>query len=85
MPGDDRLAAIRRGADGLADTAVAADDDMVILASESGTLPIPEENIVQKWRLQPGKMLLIDTEQGRIISDDEIPISWTLALLLSSL
>ncbi|MDG1857734.1 MAG: hypothetical protein P8I94_01440, partial [Emcibacteraceae bacterium] len=51
---------------------IVTDDDMVILASEAGTLPIKEENIVQKWRLQPGKMLLIDTEQGRIISDDEI-------------
>ena len=51
---------------------IVTDDDMVILASESGVLPIKEENIVQKWRLQPGKMLLIDTEQGRIISDDEI-------------
>jgi len=48
------------------------DDDMVILASEMGVLPIPEDKIVTKWRLQPGKMLLIDTKQGRIISDDEI-------------
>ncbi len=48
------------------------DDDMVILASESGVLDIPEDRIVKKWRLQPGKMLLIDTEQGRIIDDAEI-------------
>jgi len=48
------------------------DDDMVILASESGTLPIPENRIVKKWRLQPGKMFLIDLEQGRIIDDAEI-------------
>jgi len=48
------------------------DDDMVVLASEMGVLPIPENKIVQKWRLQPGKMLLIDTEQGRIVSDEEI-------------
>ncbi len=48
------------------------DDDRVILASEAGTLPVPEESIVQKWRLQPGKMLLIDMEQGRIISDEEV-------------
>ncbi len=48
------------------------DDGMVVLASEMGVLPIPENKIVQKWRLQPGKMLLIDTEQGRIISDEEI-------------
>ncbi len=47
-------------------------DDLVIMASESGVLPVAEERIVKKWRLQPGKMLLIDLEQGRIISDDEI-------------
>ncbi|MCK7575514.1 MAG: glutamate synthase large subunit [Chromatiales bacterium] len=47
-------------------------DDMVVLASEMGVLDIPEERIVKKWRLQPGKMLLIDLEQGRIIDDDEI-------------
>ena len=35
-------------------------------------LPVPEEKIVRKWRLQPGKMLLIDLEEGRIIGDDEI-------------
>ena len=51
---------------------IVTDDDMVILASEAGVLPIKEERIVQKWRLQPGKMLLIDTKKGRIISDDEI-------------
>jgi len=48
------------------------DDKMVILASEAGTLPIPEHRIVKKWRLQPGKMLLIDLQQGRIIEDEEI-------------
>ena len=48
------------------------DDDLVIMASESGVLPIKEDNIVRKWRLQPGKMLLIDFEQGRIIEDEEI-------------
>ena len=47
-------------------------DDQVIMASESGVLPIPEEKIARKWRLQPGKMLLIDLEQGKIIEDDEI-------------
>ena len=51
---------------------VVTDDDHVIMASEAGVLPVPEENIVRKWRLQPGKMLLIDLEQGRIIDDDEI-------------
>ena len=48
------------------------DDDRVIMASEAGVLPIPEEKIVRKWRLQPGKLLLVDLEQGRIVSDDEI-------------
>ncbi len=48
------------------------DDNMVILASEAGTLPIPEHRIVKKWRLQPGRMLLIDLQQGRIIEDEEI-------------
>ncbi|MDO9258681.1 MAG: glutamate synthase-related protein, partial [Polaromonas sp.] len=48
------------------------DDDLVIMASESGVLPIPENKIVRKWRLQPGKMFLIDLEQGRMIDDEEI-------------
>src|SRR5207248_2111538 len=48
------------------------DDGRVIMASESGVLPIPEERIVRKWRLQPGRMLLIDFEEGRIVEDDEI-------------
>src|SRR4029078_11540177 len=48
------------------------DDGLVVLASESGVLPIPEGRIVETSRLQPGKMLLIDLEQGRIVSDDEI-------------
>jgi glutamate synthase (NADPH/NADH) large chain len=47
-------------------------DDLVVMASEMGVLDIPEEHIVKKWRLQPGKMFLIDTEQGRIIDDAEI-------------
>ena len=47
-------------------------DDLVIMASEMGVLDIPEERIVKKWRLQPGKMFLIDLEQGRIIDDAEI-------------
>ncbi|MGQ0455991.1 MAG: glutamate synthase large subunit [Hyphomicrobium sp.] len=47
-------------------------DDVVIMSSESGVLPVPEENIVKKWRLQPGKMLLIDLEKGRIVSDEEL-------------
>ncbi len=48
------------------------DDDFVVMASESGVLPIPEKKIVKKWRLQPGKMFLIDMEQGRIIDDKEL-------------
>ncbi|WP_406858658.1 glutamate synthase large subunit [Alsobacter sp. KACC 23698] len=55
------------------------DDGLVVLASEFGVLPIPEEKIVTKWRLQPGKMLLIDLEQGRIVSDDEIKTSLSTA------
>ncbi len=51
---------------------VVTDDDHVILASEVGVLPVPEERIVRKWRLQPGKMLMIDLEEGRIIEDEEI-------------
>ncbi|GGC29591.1 glutamate synthase [Novosphingobium marinum] len=48
------------------------DDDLCVMASESGVLPIKEDNIVRKWRLQPGKMLLIDFEEGRIIEDEEL-------------
>jgi glutamate synthase (NADPH/NADH) large chain len=48
------------------------DDDLVVMGSEMGVLQIPEEKIVKKWRLQPGKMFLIDMEQGRIIDDEEI-------------
>ncbi|MEX0680974.1 MAG: glutamate synthase large subunit [Balneolales bacterium] len=47
-------------------------DDMVVLASEVGVLDIDPEDVIYKERLQPGRMLLIDTEQGRIISDEEI-------------
>src|SRR5229473_2405104 len=47
-------------------------DDLVVMASEAGVLPVPEETIVRKWRLQPGKMLLVDLVEGRIISDDEL-------------
>jgi glutamate synthase (NADPH/NADH) large chain len=48
------------------------DDDLVVMASEMGVLQIPESKIVRKWRLQPGKMFLIDMEQGRIIDDSEL-------------
>ncbi len=52
-------------------------DDVVCLASESGVLPFAEEDITRKWRLQPGKMLLIDLEQGRIIEDAELKADLT--------
>ncbi|PQM55113.1 MAG: glutamate synthase large subunit [Rhodobacteraceae bacterium] len=48
------------------------DDDTVVLASEAGTLPVDESRILTKWRLQPGKMLLIDLVEGKIIADKEI-------------
>ncbi len=48
------------------------DDDIVMMASEMGVITFPQEKIVKKWRLQPGKMLLIDMEQGRIIDDEEV-------------
>ena len=48
------------------------DDDLVVMASEMGVLDIPQHKIVKKWRLQPGKMFLIDMEQGRIIDDAEL-------------
>ena len=51
---------------------IVTEDGLVIMASEVGVLPIPEESIIKKWRLQPGKMLLVDLEQHRIISDDEM-------------
>ncbi len=51
---------------------IVTDDDRVIMASEAGVLPVDEKSIVRKWRLQPGKMLLIDMEEGAIISDAQI-------------
>ncbi len=47
-------------------------DDMVIMASEAGVLPIAPERVAIKGRLQPGRMFLVDTEQGRIIADEEL-------------
>ena len=47
-------------------------DDQVIMASEVGVLDIPPERVLQKGRLQPGRMFLVDTELGRIVADDEI-------------
>ena len=48
------------------------DDDLIVMSSEMGVLDIPQKKIVRKWRLQPGKMLLVDIEHGRIVSDDEL-------------
>jgi glutamate synthase (NADPH/NADH) large chain len=48
------------------------DDDMVLMASEMGVLDIPQHKIVKKWRLQPGKMFLIDLQAGRIVDDAEL-------------
>jgi glutamate synthase (NADPH) large chain len=48
------------------------DDDLVVMASETGVLPIADDRVVKKWRLQPGKMFLIDLEAGRIIDDKEL-------------
>ncbi len=47
-------------------------DDILVMSSETGVLPIPEEDMVKKWRLQPGKMLLVDTREGRLIDDKEL-------------
>jgi glutamate synthase (NADPH/NADH) large chain len=47
-------------------------DDLVIMGSECGCLPVPEEKIIKKWRLQPGKMFLVDLERGRIVDDKEL-------------
>jgi glutamate synthase (NADPH) large chain len=51
---------------------VVTDDDLVVMASEAGVLPVPAEKVKRKGRLQPGKMFLVDTVEGRIISDKEI-------------
>tara|TARA_B110000003_G_scaffold276337_1_gene322295 strand:+ start:10 stop:3630 length:3621 start_codon:yes stop_codon:yes gene_type:complete len=48
------------------------EDGELMMASEMGVLKFPEEKIIKKWRLEPGKMLLIDLEQGKLIEDDEI-------------
>src|SRR5262252_1710397 len=47
-------------------------DDRIIMASEMGVLPIPEKDIITKWRLQPGKMLLVDLDAARLIPDEEL-------------
>ena len=51
---------------------IVTDDDLVVMASESGVLPVPQAKIIKKWRLQPGKMFLIDLEQGRIVDDEDL-------------
>ena len=51
---------------------IVTDDELVIMGSECGCLQIPEEKIIKKWRLQPGKMFLVDLEKGRIIDDKEL-------------
>ena len=51
---------------------IVTDDDLCVMGSEVGVLEIPDEKIVEKWRLQPGKMFLIDLEEGRIIDDEEL-------------
>jgi glutamate synthase (NADPH/NADH) large chain len=47
-------------------------DDLIVMASETGVLPVKPEDVKLKGRLQPGKMLLVDTAEGRIVSDDEL-------------
>ncbi|WP_276354008.1 glutamate synthase large subunit [Cohnella caldifontis] len=47
-------------------------DDVIVMASEAGVIEIPPEDIVLKDRLRPGRMLLVDTKEGRIISDEEV-------------
>jgi glutamate synthase (ferredoxin) len=49
-------------------------DDLVIMASEVGVLDIPPDRILQKGRLQPGRMFLVDTEEGRIVADEELKL-----------
>jgi glutamate synthase (NADPH/NADH) large chain len=51
---------------------IVTDDDLVIMGSECGCLPVPEERVAKKWRLQPGKMFLVDLEKGRIVDDKEL-------------
>src|SRR5260221_224385 len=51
---------------------IVTDDDLVIMGSECGCLPVPEEKVIKKWRLQPGKMFLVDLERGRIVDDKEL-------------
>jgi len=61
---------------------VVTHDGLAVLASETGVLPIKPEDVKLKGRLQPGKMFLIDLEQGRIVSDKEIKDSWPIVSLI---
>jgi glutamate synthase (NADPH/NADH) large chain len=54
-------------------------DDLLVLASEAGVVDFPEETIIKKWRMEPGKMLLVDTEEGKILDDAEIKSAITSA------
>ena len=47
-------------------------DDRMVVASEAGALPIPPENVKRRWRVQPGKIVYVNTEEGRIYEDKEI-------------
>jgi hypothetical protein len=47
-------------------------DDLVIMGSEAGVLPVAPENVAHKGRLQPGKMFIVNMVEGRIVPDDEI-------------
>jgi len=58
---------------------IVTDDDLCVMGSEVGVLDIPDEKIIEKWRLQPGKMFLIDLEEGRIIDDAELKDSLSTA------
>ncbi|SDI27515.1 glutamate synthase large subunit [Natribacillus halophilus] len=51
---------------------IVTEDDIVVMSSEVGVLPVAPEKIVQKSRLQPGQMLLVDPEEGRILPDEEV-------------
>jgi glutamate synthase (NADPH) large chain len=48
------------------------DDGLVVMASEAGVLDLPEERIARKWRLEPGRLLLVDTVAGRVLDDGEV-------------
>ena len=52
-------------------------DDLVIMASEVGVVPVEPERVLRKGRLQPGRMFLVDFEAGRIIADDELKQNWS--------